>query len=68
MKKMSAGKILELFLLDTFKTAFQMRNLTHRCTESGSFFKNQSIFFNLQKRAGETSPSPSPATWAPVKK
>ena len=29
-RKALQRKMLEIFLLDTFKTAFQMKNLTHR--------------------------------------
>ena len=39
------GKYLEFFLQDAFKTAFQMRHLTHRWTQSLYFFRNIRVFF-----------------------
>ena len=44
-RKAPQGKISEFYLLEALKTAFQMRHLTHRCTQSASlnitFFKAQ---------------------------
>ena len=41
---------------DPVKIAFQMRNLTHRRTQPGDFFKNQGTFFSFRKGAGKTPP------------
>ena len=59
-RKTPYEKISEFFLQDTFKTAFQMRNWTHRWTQSVHFSppKIRALYFNFQKRAGETSPHP----------
>ena len=51
------GNILEIFLLDTLETKFQMENLTQQWTHSGLFFpKSISFLFQFSLRAGEASP------------
>ena len=49
-------KILEFFLLNTGKTTFQMKNLTQRWTQLGSFFQNWGTFFDFRKRPEKASP------------
>ena len=44
-KKAPQGNILELFVLDTVKTTFQMKNLTQRWTQSVPFFPKLGHFF-----------------------
>ena len=46
-RKTLKGKLLEFFLLHTFKTAFQMGHLNHRWTQSGYFFLKQGYFFSI---------------------
>ena len=44
-----------LFLIDTLKTVYTMRNSFHRSTKSEYFFKNQGIFFSFVfKKTGRT--------------
>ena len=46
------------FLIDTLKTAFTMRNSSHRRIKQEYFFKNQSIFFSFVfKKTGGSPPS-----------
>ena len=44
-KEARQGKILESFLLDTFKTPFLTENVTQRQTQSESFFQKSGHFF-----------------------
>ena len=56
-RKVPQGNILEFFLLDALKTAFQMRHVIHRWKQSGYFYpKIKAPFFNFQKTAGKTLP------------
>ena len=48
-------KILELFLLDTLKTTFSMKNLTQEWTQLGPFFTKPGLFFLFSNKA-ESSP------------
>ena len=52
-------KILELFLLDTLKTTFSMKNLTQEWTQLGPFLQNQG-FFLFSNKSREVSPPFSP--------
>ena len=54
-KKVPQGKILELFLLDTLKTAFLMEDSTQGWIELGPFFQNQGT-----KKGRDDLPPPSP--------
>ena len=54
------GKFLSFFLVDAIKTAFQMRHLTHRWTQSGYFALKSGLFFDFKKRAGKASPLLAP--------
>ena len=58
-KKGPAGKILELFLLDTLKTMFWMEDLAQGWTQLGPFFQNQGTFFDFQKGQGRPPPWPN---------
>ena len=59
-------KILELFLLDTLKTTFSMKNLTQEWTQLGPFFTKSGLFFYFQIRQ-RVLPSPFPTpSCAPV--
>lgn len=51
-KKDPTEKKMEVFLLNTLKTAFKMRNLTPKWAQSVIFSQNQSTFFNFQKKVG----------------
>ena len=53
-RKASQGKVLDFFLLDALKTAFQMRHLTHRWAQSGYLFQKPGhFFFDLLKEPSE---------------
>ena len=56
-RKAPKGKILKFFLLDAFKSAFQVRHSTHRWTQSGGFSLKPGHFF-LKK--GHPRPHPPP--------
>ena len=56
-RKTPHGKILDSFLLDAFKTAFQMRHLTHRWTQSCLFFLNSGQPLTIFKK-WKTRPHP----------
>ena len=65
-RKAPQGKNMVIFLLETPKTTFEMRNSTQDGHNQGIFFPNLGHFFpNFWKRAGETSPLP-PSSSAPV--
>ena len=42
--------MLEFYLLNAFKVAFQMRNLTHRWTQSGCSFPKIRVFLSIFKK------------------
>ena len=48
-KEAQQGNILEIFVLDTFKTTFWMENLTKRWTQSGPFFPKSGNISWFQK-------------------
>ena len=50
-RKVTLGKILEFFLLDTVKTAFQMKTLSQRWTQLEPFFPKLGHFFQFPKKA-----------------
>ena len=49
-KKGPAGKNLELFLQNTVKTTFRIKNLTQRWIQSGPFFAKLGHFFEFSKK------------------
>lgn len=48
--KSPKGNILDFSLLDALKTAFLMKYLTHRSTQSGYFFLKLRKFFSIFKK------------------
>ena len=68
-KKTLLGNILEFYLLDTLKAAFQTKNLTHRWTQSGYFFLKWGYVFLFSKKIWwdlallANSPSPYMPVW-----
>ena len=56
-RKASWGNILGFFLLDAPKITFWMEHLILRWALSRPFFQKLGTFFDLQKWAGETSPT-----------
>ena len=63
-KKASQGKTLEFILLDSLKTAFQMRKLTHRWTQAGRVFPKSGQYFPILKKEHGRLPSP-PTSFTP---
>ena len=68
-KKGPAGKILRFFLLKTFKNCTLKDKFNTDMTSIRAFFpKIRTLFFDFQKRAGETSLSPlPPSRYAPFR-
>ena len=59
-EKGPAGKILELFLLDTLKTTFWMEDLAKGWTQLGPFFSKSGHFFRFSKKGrGGLPPDPT---------
>ena len=58
-RKTQQGKISDIFFLDALKTAFQIRNLTHRRTQLEHFFP-KSGHFSLNFKKGQGRPPPFP--------
>ena len=51
-------KYFGVFLLDSFKTKFWMKNLNQIWTQPGPFFPKSGHFFDFQKWQGRPPPSP----------
>ena len=56
-KKAPQRKVLEFFLLNTFKPTFSMGNLTQRWSQSGTFFSKIRTIFLIFKKGQERPPS-----------
>ena len=61
------GELFEFLFLDAFETAFSMRYLNHRWTQSGYFFLKQGHFFSIfsKGQARPRPPHPSLPIYAP---